>query len=79
MNTNSGSLSSLSFIMPDRNPESFVSIGFYLQVFFKCNIGEHINQTDRNEQMKLLICVEKIKGVPQWKFADGNMFSSKYL
>jgi hypothetical protein len=46
---------------------------FYLQKFSKCNIGQHLNHKDRNGRVKLLICAEKIKGVSQWKFVDGNM------
>jgi hypothetical protein len=42
------------------------------QKFSKCNIGQHLNHTDRNGRVKLLICTEKIKGVPQWKFVDGK-------
>ena len=75
MNTKHGSLSSRYFIMSERNSENFDFVEFYLQTFSQCNIGQHVNHTDRNGQMKLLICVEKIKGVPQWKFADGNCLS----
>ena len=42
------------------------------QKFSKCNIGQHLNHTDRTGRVKLLTCTEKIKGVPQWKFADGK-------
>ena len=48
------------------------------QKFSECNIGQHLNHTDSNGRVKLLICTGKIKGVPQWKFVDGketNAFS----
>ncbi|XP_028393240.1 uncharacterized protein LOC114517654 [Dendronephthya gigantea] len=40
--------------------------------FSRCNVGQNLNHTDRTGQLKLLICTEKIKGVPQWKFVDGS-------
>ncbi|CAB4031753.1 Hypothetical predicted protein, partial [Paramuricea clavata] len=40
--------------------------------FSNCNLGQHLNHTDRTGRLKLLICTEKIKGVPQWRFVDGS-------
>ena len=42
------------------------------QKFSKCNIGQNLIHTDRTGRVKLLICTEKIKSVPQWKFIDGK-------
>ena len=42
------------------------------QKFSKCNIGQNLIYTDRTGRVKLLMCTEKIKGVPQWKFIDGK-------
>ena len=70
MNTKHGSLSSRYFIMSERNSETFDFVEFYLQTFSQCNIGQHVNHTDRNGQMKLLICVEKLK-----VFLNGNLLT----
>ncbi|XP_028402956.1 uncharacterized protein LOC114525736 [Dendronephthya gigantea] len=43
-----------------------------LQTLSKCNIGQHLKHKCRTGQLKLMICTEKISGIPQWKFADGS-------
>ena len=55
---------------------AWLSLGFSLseneQKYSKCNIGQHLNHTDRTGTVKLLICTEKINGVPLWKFVDAS-------
>ena len=42
------------------------------QKFSKCEIGQQLKHIDKTGREKLVVCTEKIKGVPQWKFVDGK-------
>ena len=42
------------------------------QKFSKCKIGQQVKHIDKTGREKLVVCTEKSKGVPQWKFVDGK-------